>query len=366
MQNRILRKHPALRGVFQKCYNFNKKQRIWLGMLPALALGLSLLSGCGAEEPPVTGTVFLMDTVVEYKFYGPEKAWEAVEKALSDFEKACSLYVEDSEIAQLNRAAGKSAVPLSPDAYGLLQRCVQYGEESGGVFDVTVAPVISLWDITGKNPRVPSQEEIDAVLPLVDYRDILLRDDGSAMLKRAGQMVELGGIGKGYACSIAREAALDSGVKRGYLSIGGNIMVIGEKRRGEDFKFGVRDPRGGPNDYLAVVTLPDSTMATSGDYERYFEQDGVRYHHILDPATGAPAQSDLMSVSVISPDGAYADYMSTFLFIKGKAFALEHLNSYDCGLILIDKDRNIYVSDHFQDRFTMADQTGTYHYEGAA
>lgn len=353
MKNQILQKHPALRGVFKKCYFFNNL---------ILFLCILLFTGC-TRQTPVIGTAFMMDTIVEYKFYGPPDAGKKVENALAEFEKQCSMYVEDSEIARLNREAGKNYAPLSPDVHELLRRCADYGAESGGVFDVTIAPLTALWDITGVNPRVPSDEEIDALMPLVDYRSIDVRDDGNAMLKKTGQMVDLGGIAKGYACDIARRAALDAGVKSGYLSVGGNIMAIG-KQNGEDFRFGVRAPRGGSNEYMAVVTLPDTTMATSGDYERYFERDGVRYHHILDPATGAPAKTDLMSVSVISSDGTYADYMSTFLFIKGKDYALGRLNTFDCGLILIDKDRNVFVSDNAKERFMMADKTGTYRYDG--
>lgn len=353
MQNRIVQKHPALRGVFKNCYFFNNL---------LLFLCILLFTGC-TQQKPVIGTAFLMDTIVEYKFYGPADVGKKVEKALAEFEKRCSMYVEDSEIAALNRQAGRGYVSLSPDVHELLRRCAEYGAESGGVFDVTVAPITSLWDITGANPRIPSQEEIQEKMPLVDYRAIDVRDDGGAMLKKEGQMVDLGGIAKGYACDLARRAARDAGVKSGYLSIGGNIMVIG-KQNGEDYRFGVRDPRGGPNEYMAVVTFPDSTMATSGDYERYFERDGVRYHHILDPATGAPAQTDLMSVSVISPDGAYADYMTTYLFIKGKAYVLENLNAFDYGLIAIDKDRNVFVSDNVKDHFTMADNSGAYRYNG--
>lgn len=364
MQNRILQKHPALRGVFQKCYIFNNAG-CKLFLLALTFTLLAVMAGC-AGNVQVTGTAFLMDTIVEYQFVGPEDSGKKVEQALRDFEEACSLYMENSQIAALNREAGKNYVSLSPRVYDLLNRCVEYSGESGGVFDVTIAPLVTLWNITGTNPQVPSREKIDALLPLVNYRDILLKDDGSAMLAREGQMVDLGGIAKGYACNIARETALESGVKRGYVSIGGNIMVIGKKKSREDYRFGLRDPRGGPNDYLAVVTLPDSTIATSGDYERYFEQDGVRYHHILDPATGAPAQTDLMSVSVFSPDGAYADYMSTYLFLKGKGFGLEHLNSLDCGLVLIDRERNIYVSDSIKGQFHLSDTTKTYHYEDAS
>lgn len=352
MEKRLFQKNPALRGFFQKwCFL----------LLPALFF----LGGC-QQKPPVTGIVFLMDTVVEYKLYGPPKAGKAVEEALKAFESQCSRYISGSDIDLLNQAAGEKPVPLSPEIYDLLEQSRSYGAESNGVFDVTIAPVADLWNITGDSPRIPSEEEIREALSLVGYGDIVLEKNGNCMMARKGQKIDLGGIGKGYACNIARKTALDNDVTHGYVSIGGNVMVIGKKSRREDFKFGIRDPRGGGNDYVAVITLPDEIMATSGDYERYFEKDGIRYHHILDPATGAPAQTDLMSVSVVAQDGAYADYMSTYLFIQGRQFALEHLNSFPCGLVLIDKEKNIYVSDNLTEQFCMADKTGTYHYAGDA
>ena len=352
MEKRLFQKNPALRGFFQK----------WCFLLLPVLL---LLGGC-QENPPVTGIAFLMDTIVEYKLYGSPQAGKAVEEALQAFEAKCSRYVSGSEIDLLNQAAGEKSVTVSPEIYDLLEQSRAYGEESKGVFDVTIAPAADLWNITGDSPRIPSGEELRAVLPLVGYEGIVLEKNGNCRLAQKGQKVDLGGIGKGYACNIAREIALDNGVTHGYVSIGGNVMVIGKKSRREDFKFGIRDPRGGGNDYVAVMTLPDEIMATSGDYERYFEEDGTRYHHILDPATGAPAQTDLMSVSVVASDGAYADYMSTYLFIQGKQFALEHLNDFPCGLVLIDKEKNIYVSDGLTSQFLMADKTGTYHYAGDA
>lgn len=330
----------------------------------ALAVSFFLRS-----RPPVTGTSFIMNTVVEYKLYGrdAERAKIAVEAKLRDIENRMSLYVDTSDISWLNVAAGHEFVELSPDTLELLTKCIEYGELSDGIFDITIAPLTAAWDVTAEHPRVPEESEIERLCELVDYRDVRLSGEGGkAMLRREGQAVDVGGIAKGYAAEAARRVALDCGVKSGYISIGGNLMVIGEKPDGEPFKFGVRDPRGAENDFLAVVTLPDSTMATSGDYERYFEQDGVRYHHIIDPRTGKPAETDLMSVSVISPDGAYADFMSTYLFIKGKDFAVENIDSLDCELVVIDKDKNVFVSSSLKDRFTPADQTGSYNFGGAS
>ncbi|WP_195377130.1 FAD:protein FMN transferase [Anaerotruncus rubiinfantis] len=324
------------------------------------------------RDTPVVGTSFLMDTFVEYKLYGEkaQEAKDAIEAALRGIEDTMSMYIKDSEISRLNENAGKEPVAVSEDTYALLARCKGFGELSGGLFDVTVAPLAAEWGITGLHPKVPAAGKIEELLKLVGYSEIQLGADGkggyTAMLSREGQAVDVGGVAKGYACDVARRVAQDYGITSGYISIGGNLMVIGEKPDGEPFRFGVRDPRGPENQFLAVVSLPDSTMATSGDYERFFEQDGVRYHHILDPRIGYPAESDLMSVSVVSPDGAYADFMSTYLFISGRDFVLENLDTLECGIIAVDRDKNIYVSESLRAQFQPADSTGGYRFEVAS
>lgn len=341
------------------------------GLAGLVARGMAQRRASERECMVTTGVAFIMDTFVEYEFFGENgpRAKDAVDAALHDIENRMSLYIDDSEIAALNQNAGRAYVPLSEDTYELLERCAAYGAETDGVFDVTIAPVARTWGITRGRVYIPDDADIARQLKLVDYRDILLDPEThSAMLRREGQSVDLGGIAKGFACSVADRIARASGVESGYISIGGNIMTIGQKpvtgqsgrTATRPFRFGLRDPRGGENDYIAAVILEDTTMATSGDYERYFMKDDVRYHHILDPATGYPAQTDLWSVSVVSQDGAYADFMSTYLFIKGRAFALERLNSFDCGLILVDQDKNVYISDNLRENVVPADKSGTY------
>ncbi len=344
-----------------------KKRSIFCAGILLIAIAAGAYYMLSQNQKPAVGTSFLMDTVVEYKLYGKnaEQAKLAIEQTLSGFENQVSRYINGSEIDQLNRNAGISPVAVSQDTFELLSRCLAYGKLSEGVFDITVAPLTQEWNVTAEHPKVPSEQAIDNLLRLVNYQDLVLDfQTETAYLEHKGQAVDVGGIAKGYACDLTRKTALDYGITSGYVSIGGNLMVIGEKPDHQPFKFGVRDPRGSANDYIGIVTLPDSTMATSGDYERYFEQDGVRYHHILDPKTGWPARTDLMSVSVVTPDGAYADFMSTYLFIKGKAFALEHLNSLDCGLIVVDKDRNVYVSESLKDSFVPSDSSGSYQFNG--
>lgn len=312
-----------------------------------------------------TGTAFVMDTFVDQKLAGPksQQAVEAVNQQLRAFEKRISAYDLSSEISKINQNAGIAYVQVSEETFSILQLAKEYSALSEGLFDITIGPLVELWNITGENPRVPEQQEIQKALELVDYRDVLLQEENyRVMLRRKGQKLNLGGVAKGMAGALAMESAKALGVHAGYLSVGGNIFTIGKKKDGASYRFGVRDPRGEASDYIGVVELTDTTMATSGDYERYFEKDGVRYHHILHPDTGYPGDSDLISVSVICKDGGLADFLSTALFLAGREKAMSHAKEGGFECILIDRDKNVYLSDGMKDCFTPNGENAGYRF----
>ncbi len=337
------------------------KLRLFIGIFV-----LFLLVGCSknvlpeTEQPVATGTEFLMSTVVEQRWYGAnsEQAYDEIVKSLKDIEGKLSLYQDNSEIALINQNAGIKAVEVSDMTYQMIKLSLEYSEKSDGRFDITIAPLTQLWDIMGDSPKVPSEEEIATAKSFIDYRQVLLNeDDRSVQLLKSNMSIDLGGVAKGMAASVAAEIAAKHQVS-GYLSIGGNMMVLGKKPSGEDFRFGVRDPKGGVNDFMAVVTLDGMTMATTGTYERHFEEGGVRYHHVLDPFTGYPAQSDLISVTVISKDGALADYLSTAVFMEGSAGLEGHLSAEGYYVIAIDQNNRVYTSKGYRDHITPVEDEG--------
>lgn len=308
------------------------------------------------QEPDqaITQIDFVMDTVVEQRLYGDnaQQAAERVSQMLARLEGEMSLYVEESEIAQINAQAGIGMVPVSQETFDLLTRAKELCGQSQGLFDITIGPVSTLWNVTGASPQVPDDQAIQQAQSLVNWQDLLLDSQTRSVgLRRTGQSIDLGGIAKGYAVDLAWEIYEDCGINEGYLSVGGNILVLGTKPEGEDFDIGVRDPRGSASEYLGVVTVPNQIMATTGDYERYFIQDGVRYHHVMDPRTGAPCQSDLISVTVIGTDGTLCDFLSTVLFVAGKESAMELLDREDLSLILVDQEGHVYCSSNLKDRF---------------
>lgn len=347
-----------------------QKQVIALfAVLGGAAAILGLAYSYRQANTPATAVDFIMDTVVEQKLYGA-KAKEAtaeISARLQAFEQSFSMHLPESEITKLNQAAGKEAVKLSDDVYALLSRSKELSLLSEGAFDVTIAPLSNVWGVTSESPSVPEEAELLAAQELVNINDLILGENNSAMLAREGQAVDLGGIAKGSACQIIFDVAEEYGISTGYVSIGGNMVVLEKKPLGRDLQFGVRDPAGDSSQAICALTLYGKTMATTGGYERYFEEDGVRYHHVLDPQTGWPADSDLLSVTVISEDGTLADYLSTTLFVLGKETVLNCLDRTDFQVIAVGDDHRVYCSTTLEgELIPMSDGNYTFIYgEGA-
>lgn len=322
------------------------------------------------KDKAVNSTSFVMDTVVTQTVWGPaaKKAAAQAEELLQTLEAELSLYSESSEIAAVNAAAGQSAVAVSGRTFALLDTALTLGAQSDGFFQVTVAPLSRLWNVMDAEPVVPAQSEIDAALALVDDTAVMLDTQAQTVqLIGPGQALDLGGIAKGYACDLLREAYLKSGVKHALTSIGGNICAVGGNTDGTPYRIGFRDPKGGVGSYMASFLISDGVVAVSGAYERFFEQDGVIYHHIIDPHTGYPAVSDIVSVGVVWPadaeqaqtlyPGASADHWSTTLFCWGREKTLEWMKTSPAGVLLLDDTGTLYVSESLKDGFKTYDET---------
>ena len=349
---------------------------VWIGCA-VIALSIVLyLAGFAPEsrEEPEdyggfrSGITYAMNTVIEQKWYGEsaDTVYTGMETKIREIESVLSLHLSQSEIAAINENAGVQPVEVSQRTFDLLQRAKELSEQSDGAFDITIAPVVELWGITSDHPHVPTDEELAQAMALMGLEDLVLDEEAcTAYLTRPGMAIDLGGIAKGWTADQLREYARELGAERGYVSLGGNLMIIGERPDGDPFKFGLRDPQGDASTYLGTVTLEDGyTMATTGGYERYFEEDGIRYHHVLDPRTGYPADSDLLSVAVISKDGTLADYLSTTLFVQGLEAAKAAAGSEDYALVMVDQENNVWISGllrgNFEPHETDADYTYIY------
>lgn len=335
-------------------------------------LGIILtLSSCQvqARDAVATDETFLMDTIVTQTVYGPNSSiiiGEAVD-LMKDIEKTYSSYLDSSIISEINANAGVSPVPVGEEERNVIKRCVEFSEQSDGLFDLTIAPLVKLWNITGDEPHIPTEEEIAAALPLIDYRNVIVNEEKSTVyLSHPDMELDFGATVKGYAVQKVLELYRQSDIAGGILSLGGNVAAFGKKPDGSAFRTGIRDPHGTAADYFAILEMSDQVIATSGAYERYFEQDGKIYHHILNPLTGYPCESDLLSVTVVSEDGLLCDYLSTMFYMLGKESVVSHLNENSYSLIALDEQGKIYISPRIMEHFTLldsspyvfADQTG--------
>jgi thiamine biosynthesis lipoprotein len=321
-----------------------------------------MLSACnsGAETPEnaasYDNTDFAMGTVVSQTIYSENKdiAPDIINLLTEVEEKRISWRAEGSEIAEINRGAGKGeATVVSDETLGYIRSALNVAAGSGGAFDPTVGKLSRLWDFDNDKNIIPDRKEIEALAENVGYAAVRL--DGNTVTVDTDVSVDLGAIGKGIACDeIERYLSGKSDVRGALINIGGSsVLTYGEKDTREPWKVAVLDPRdeGG---FLGALSLDGTNhVSTSGDYERFFEADGVRYHHILDPQTGYPADSGLMSVTVVAGNGAYCDALSTACFVLGRERAQSLLQKYGAEAIFVDTGKNVSVTEGLTSRFQL-------------
>lgn len=320
--------------------------------------GAASASSSDAADASSSRDIFAMDTYMTVTAYGPN-AETAVDQAQQEIERLDALLStgeETSEVARMNANGGGT---LSEDTAYLLERSLDLYGSTNGVFDIAIYPIMDAWGFTTGNYTVPSDETIESLLPLTDANDIIYdKDNASIRFAREGMKIDFGGIAKGYTSGRIADIYRECGVTSGLINLGGNVQVVGTKTDGSKWRVAVQSPEA-EDDYLGVLSTADRAVITSGGYERYFEQDGVRYHHIIDPSTGHPANNGLVSVTIVSADGTLADGLSTSLFIMGKDKAAEYWRAHsdEFDTILEDEDGVLYVTEGIADDFTSEHET---------
>lgn len=340
----------------------NTKLAVAAGVVLAAALaGVGLWQNTMRAQH--TSATYAMSTTITQMAYGPkaDAVMEEVNQAFAAFENRLSLFKENSEIAAVNAGAGIAPVKVSDETFALLQRSLELSASSDGAFDITIAPLTLLWGITTDTPKVPTQAEIDAVLPLIDDASVQLdAANKTVYLPRKGMAIDLGGIAKGNACTIAQQIYEKDGLKSAVLNIGGNVYIRGRKPDGSRFRVGFRTPEKDATTYIASIEMEDQVMAVSGAYERYFIENGVKYHHILSSATGYPADSDVVSVGVVCADGTRADFLSTTLFVWGVDKTTQFMrDNTDVAVLLLTDDGRLLVSSSLKDSFKINEELGS-------
>ena len=305
-------------------------------LLAASALLLSGCSGLSAKRDQVyTDTLF--DTVVNIRIYdaADESVLKGCEELCKKYDAMFSRTNENSEISMINNAGG-AAVEVSKETIKLIQKGIYYSEMSNGAFDITIGSVSALWDFKSDAPAVP------------DYENILIRDNTVRLLDPQAKL-DVGAIAKGYIADRVRDYLEEEGIDHAMIDLGGNIVAMGSKPDGTDYNIGIQKPFDESGTPITSVKLSNKSIVTSGIYQRYFEQDGKIYHHILDPATGSPCENSLYSVSIITDSSLTADALSTTCFLLGYEKGMNLVNQLDnVDAVFITNDNEIHYSKNFQ------------------
>lgn len=350
-----------LRGDFIGGYMI-KKKRIKSILLLALSLIMSfVLVACGKSKienvEPISKSSILLDTPCKVTVYD-QVSEEVLDKAfdkLKEVDRKMNASDDNSEIGEINKNAGKSYVKVSEETFYVIKKGIEYGNLSKDAFDITIGPLVKLWGINTERAHVPDKTEINSRLPLVNYRNVSLKEDTKeVMLRNPGMSLDLGGIAKGYAADAVSQVLKDNGVEHAIIDLGGNILTMGSKVSGEDWKVGVQNPDTERGQYIGIVEASNKTVVTTGIYERYFEQDGKRYHHILDTKTGYPVDNNLASVSIITDKSIDGDALAK-AFCMGIEKGMEYVISQGAEGIFVTKDSKVYLTNGLKDKFKLTD-----------
>jgi len=323
-----------------------------LKKISILIICLIFLTMTACTKPqPIKESRFLLNTVIEITIYdkNSKKIINELFDQIQSMENRYSRYIAGSEISKVNNNPG-TFVKVSEDTLELIEQSLYFSTISGGLFDISIGPLVDLWGISRDNPKVPSKSEIDLVKEKIDYRSISINRENGAISVADGMSLDTGAIAKGFITdklvSVLNEKKIDSAL----LNLGGNLYLHGSKPDGSFWTVGIRDPFGLQGDYIGTVSVKDMSIVTSGIYERFFEEDGQRYHHILNPKTGYPEDNELASVSILSPSSAKCDGLSTTCFLLGLKEGMELIERLDeVEAIMVTKDRKIYLSGGIRD-----------------
>ncbi|MCI7659863.1 FAD:protein FMN transferase [Flintibacter sp.] len=336
------------------------KGRLSLLLAGVLAAG-AVLTGCGGEQKvsSQSSQVFAMDTVMLLTVYGDQaqQGLDQAEQTIQKLEKLWSATDENSEIWALNHSGG-NWVELSEDTREILSRGLELCALTDGALDITAYSAVQAWGFPTGVYRVPDEAELERLVGTIDYTQLELDEQTGQARLPEDMSLDLGAVAKGRLGEVLSQDLKELGVTSALLELGGNIQTVGTKPDGSRWRVGIQDPNSQEGGYLAIVEVADQAVVTSGDYQRYFEQDGQTYCHIMDPATAAPADSGVDSVSIVGSDGTVCDALSTALFVmgeeKGAQFWKDH-PEMDFEAIFVSQDGSIAVTEGLEEHFTLAD-----------
>lgn len=325
-----------------------------------LAVGICILiaislAACSNSNQEFDKQAFKMDTIMDLKAYGSKAggAIDAAYKRIDEIEQMASSTISTSDISKINNAAGKEYIKVHPEIIKMIKTAVKYSELSNGAFDITAGPLIKLWGIGTPDQKVPADSEIKSVLPLISYKYISINEaDNSVKLMKEGMSIDLGGIAKGFTADEVVKVFKNYGIKRAIINLGGSsVYTLGEKQDGSLWSIGVQHPRKEKSEgYTCIIKMPQQSLSTSGDYERFFIKDGKRYHHILNLMNGYPADAGVMSDTIVVdssiPDSnMLADILTKVTFVSGVEKGFKIIDSIPgVASLAVTTDNKIYKS----------------------
>lgn len=313
------------------------RKRLFAGILLLLTV---VCAGCGQKKGEyISKTDFKLNTVVYVAIYDKQEEGllEVCMNLCSRYEQVFSRTSPSSELYQLNESKD---MDVSDELLELIQMGIDCGEQTDGMFDITIAPVSELWNFSGGDPSVPEQNRIEEALASVDYHNIEIK--GNHVTLKNGASIDLGALAKGYIADRLKDYLVSEGVQSAIINLGGNTLCIGTKPDGSPFKVGIRKPFGDQNEMLDAVSCSDQSLVTSGIYERGFEENGVWYHHILNPFTGYPNNTGLAGVTIQSDLSVQGDALSTVCMSLGSHKSQELLKQYpDIRAWLVQEDGTV-------------------------
>ena len=324
-----------------------------------LTLLCSAFAGCvgappGRESAVVTRAQMQMGTLAKITALARSEtvAQAAVTAGFAEIrrlEELISTWIPTSELSRVNASAGVMPVHVSPETLTVVQRAIQVAEMTDGGFNIAIGPAVDAWNVI-EGQRIPTESELEALRPLVDLTSVHVdAGEQTIYLGKAGMRIDVGGIGKGYAADQAVEALRRAGASAGIVALSGDIKSFGRLPDGKKFPVGIQHPRKNGS-VLAWIDLQDEAISTAGDYERFFEREGVRYHHILDPRTLQPARS-CQAVTVIAREGVWADGLDTGIFVMGTELGMQLVEALpDVEAIIVDHEGHVHVSSGLRDR----------------
>jgi thiamine biosynthesis lipoprotein len=311
-----------------------------------VAVAILLFTSCAQE--PRAQSFLMLGTVCRITIYDrpTDAAFKAAFDRIGEIEDRMSLHKESSEINEVNRNAGRRAVAVSPDTFEVVAKALEIAQLSDGAFDPTIGPLVQAWNIGGDEARRPPAEEIEELLALVGWEQVVLDEKAQTIyLPTKGMILDLGAIAKGYAADEAARMLKEHRVRSAIVNLGGNVLTVGRKKDGSLWRIGIQDPEEERGGYAIIVELDETSLVTSGPYERYFVLEGETYHHILDTTTGYPVVSPITSASIITKSSFLAAALSTTLYALGPERGLPLVESFgNVDAILFDENKVITTS----------------------